>query len=127
MGEEPLLPTRLSKWERHEERGLTIVGDFVLKEGETTDGNNQLGIKLIKIVPGNQYIDPNDEKSKAKASFQFIKTADGQPFCEAVFTEKSTTPISITSCAGKLPGTGILSASVSVNIKDGWVHVQLIG
>lgn len=124
---EPPYPNKIWGWEYHKEQSLNIVGDFVLKAGNSTD-NGEIQVKVIELTPGDETADAGVLSHQTRAKLQFIRLSDNNILCENIFPEKGSLSLSPPHCKHNLSGYGIASIYVSaINLKDGWVHFQLLG
>jgi hypothetical protein len=123
---EPPLPTKVAGWKYHEEFGVGIVGEFVLKKGEETN-NGKIKIKLINIIPGDPDVEPQTYYYQARASLQFSRMS-GDELCRDEFLEKSTLTFHSGKCGESLDKFWLRGVSVySINTVDGWVHFGIVG
>lgn len=123
---EPMPPSLVRNWERYNERGATIIGDFLLKRGGSTN-NGKLRVELIDLIAGDLSTSPNEDAYRVKCVLRFVQSSDGKLLCEDQFVEKSSTPISITKCKNQLTDHGVLSIYIdAINLKDNWAHIQLL-
>jgi hypothetical protein len=124
---EPPYPNKVWGWEYHKEQSLDIVGDFVLKPGDSTD-NGKIQVKVLELIPGDKTTDAGTLSYQTRAKLQFIRLLDNRILCENIFPEKGSITLSVPHCKHNLSEYGILSVYISaINLKDGWVHFQLIG
>lgn len=125
--EEPPYPNQVTGWVYREERGLKILGEFVLQKNESTD-NGKVQVKLLEVIPGNPCAEPNTFGYLAKAKLQFIRMSDSKVLCEEIFGEKGSETLSATNCNNSLNEFGLLGIYIfAINLNDGWVHFELLG
>jgi hypothetical protein len=101
--------------------GITVVGEFVLKKGESTD-NGKLGVKVLDITPGPPsppYV-TNIESDGSKAVLRFYNATDQSVICD--FTDEASSTGSDTRyiCGGKLPFSNLRVEGI--DSKEGWVY-----
>lgn len=119
---EPPYPQHLKGWKYHEEDGVGIVGEFVLRKRESTN-NDRILIKVVDLLPADTCADQGDELAKRRAKIQFIRSSDNVIVCEQVF------PIGGGNLCGnalqefRINGIGIRD----ISIKNQWVHFILTG
>ena len=124
---EPNYPSEVSGWQESHERGLKIVGKFVLRKGETIQ-NEQFRIKLIEVTSGDPCVDAGDERHEPRVTLQFVRVRDGKTLCEDRFGEKGSRTFSGTQCQSNLSEFGVMGIYViAVNVRDGWVFFELRG
>jgi hypothetical protein len=124
---EPNYPTEVSGWQQRHERGLKILGNFVLRKDQMIE-NGEIQIKLLELIPGNPCVDAGSERHQPRVTLQFVKARDEKVLCEDTFAEKGSRVFSGTQCRSSLTEFGIMGIYViAVNVKDEWVFFELRG
>jgi len=134
---EPAYPGSVSGWKERNEQGVRILGDFVLKKGETTD-NGKVQVKMISLIPPDPCAETGTFQRQARARIQFVRLSDSKVLFDDIFAEKGTMTLSTIKDA-KLYEETIKDAKLyeefgiyviyiyDINLKDGWVHFELRG
>ena len=124
---EPNYPTEISGWNIKRERGLTILGNFVLRQNQAID-NGKLQIKLLEVKAGDPCVEAGDERHEPRITLQFVRLRDGKTLCEETFSEKGSRAFAGSQCQSSLNEFGIMGIYViSVNMIDKWVFFELRG
>lgn len=116
---EPAYPQNVTGWKYHMEGNVGIVGEFVLKNGESTN-NGEVEIKVIDLIPAKCF--PNQEAVNAnrRAKLRFTRMSDSKVICEGYFNGDL--------CGKELNELWISDVGIrSINLKDQWVHFILTG
>jgi hypothetical protein len=119
---EPPYPQSVVGWKYHEENGVGIVGEFVLKKGESTN-NGEVQIKIVDLISPDTCADQGTTQSKKRAKIQFVRMADNKVMCEETFPTGGGN-----LCGKSLDEFWISSIGIrDINIRDQWVHILLTG
>jgi hypothetical protein len=78
---EPPYRTEVSGWNERHEKGVSSLGTFVLKKGQTTD-NGKLQVKLVDVIPGDSCAEAGTTISRARATLQFVRLPEQKVLCE---------------------------------------------
>ena len=117
---EPQKPTNPKGWQVHEDRVITVRGDFVLGKGESVD-DGDIGIKVIDLHGGYCGL---HEPVYPQTKLQFFRVADRSVICEAVFSSGTAARLDVLSaCEGKLKWSFI--GVTAINGKNNWVAFTL--
>jgi len=112
---EPSYPKVVAGWEVRKELHYFVLGEFVLKKGETTD-NGKLQIKLIDLIEGECIDAPFSQQRRFVV--QFSKLPSGEIICEDEYIETGSANRK-GDCKEKLDEFGIRDVrGKEVNIKD---------
>jgi hypothetical protein len=68
-------------WNERHEKGVSSLGTFVLKKGQTTD-NGKLQVKLVDVIPGDSCAEAGTTISRARATLQFVRLPEQKVLCE---------------------------------------------
>lgn len=122
---EPSYPNITLGWQEQYEKGVHVMGNFVLKKGESTS-NGKVAIQLMDIVPPKSCASSDSYASMAKVKLRFINTLNQQVLCEAEVLQGSTVFGAPTFCGAGLRETGLSAVYIhAINIKDAWVYFTL--
>jgi hypothetical protein len=122
---EPSFPQKVYGWVERQDRGLRILGDFVLSKGESTD-NGKIRVVVTDIIPNDPCAEPGTFQYQARAKMQFLSLVDGKVLCEDTFAEKGGASLVGEICGSSLSQYGMAAIYViSINVKDGWVFFEL--
>jgi hypothetical protein len=122
---EPPYPTEVSGWNERRARGVTSLGTFVLKNGQTTD-NGKLQVKLLDVIPGDSCAEVGTTINRARATLQFVSLSEQKVLCEDSFIETSSMAISGSACGKNLGEFGVVGILIGdINLKEGWVFFEL--
>ena len=78
---EPVRPDHVNGWrDEYSESGVHYIGEFMLREGESTD-NGKFGIKIVSIPPRKRQ-PLFEEPPPPEAVIRFYRVADQQVLCE---------------------------------------------
>jgi hypothetical protein len=119
---EPPRPQSVMGWKYQEVRGVSIIGEFVLKKGESTS-NGEIQIKLVEVLPAEQCADQGEARAKRRARIQFITSSDQKVVCDQIFP----------TGGGNLCGSALDEFWISgigirdISVKDQWVYFILTG
>jgi hypothetical protein len=117
---EPEKPTNPKGWQVHQDRSITVRGDFVLARGESVDDGN-IGIKVLEISGG--YCGFGHEPVYPETKLQFFHVSNHTVICEDEFRVGASRLDTIEACGGQLKW-GFLGVS-GINAKDNWVAFTL--
>jgi hypothetical protein len=124
---EPPYPSDVAGWKQNRERGLRVLGNFVLKKDQSTD-NGVLRIKVLDIIPGEPCSEAGTYQHQARVTIQFIRVSDQKVLCEDTFVEKGSMTMSVGPCRVNLSEFGILGIYIrAINLKEGWAFFELRG
>jgi hypothetical protein len=118
---EPPRPAEVRGWGKYSENGLTMLGEFVLANGQTTSRDN-LGVEVTSIVPGRKCI--GTESMGPKARVRFFRVSDGTTLLEIDRPVGTITVSDFSPVLTRDFGVSALSIN-AVNTKDGWVWLEL--
>lgn len=122
--DEPSFPKVIAGWKEYQDQGVKMLGNFVLRKGESID-NGKVQIRLLEVVPGNPCADAGEFQYQARAKIQFISLPDHSDLCADLYAEHSSSSFS-GACESKLGGRGVSYVRViAINLKDGWVFLGL--
>jgi hypothetical protein len=116
---QPTRPEVVAGRKVRDEDGVRIVGEFVLRVGESTD-NGVVGLAVASISPPRPcshegwYAYPN-------AKITLYRPADRTVVCENTWIPGSL--VLEADCGHDLGFTGL---SIAINSKEGWVHLRLL-
>jgi hypothetical protein len=119
--DEPPYPKNIiTGWKYREEKGVGILGDFVLRKGESTN-NGEVKIKVADLIPAEPCADLGTTQAKKRAKIQFIRMSDNKVVCEGTFPGNFCSD-------GELDEFWVNRIGImNINIKDQWVHFILTG
>jgi hypothetical protein len=96
---------------------LHYVGELILNKGESSD-NGKIGVRVVEIIPG-QCTTFLGEPRPPRVKFQFFRAADSQVVCDVT-----------TEAGGPLQCKGLDDIQyvnvLTINSKEGWVHLNLL-
>jgi len=122
---EPAYPKSVSEWKERNERGLRILGDFVLKKGETTD-NGKVQVKMISLIPPDPCAETGSFQRQARARIQFVRLSDSKVLYDDIFAERGTMALSTVKDNVNPDEFGISVIYIyDINFKEGWVYFEL--
>ncbi len=122
---EPAYPQSVSGWKERDERGLRILGDFVLKKGETTD-NGKIQVKVISLILPDSCAETGSFQRQARARIQFVRLSDNKVLYDDIFVERGTRALSTVKDNVNLDEFGISVIYIyDINFKEGWVYFEL--
>lgn len=120
---EPPYPQNITGWKYREEDGVGVVGNFVLKKGESTN-NGEVEIKVVNLIPAECFVDQGTMQAQKRAKLQFIRMSDRKVVCEDITPEHGGGNL----CGDKLDEFRISGIGIrNINLKDQWVHFILTG
>ena len=120
-GNDPPFPQNLVGWKYREANDVGIVGEFVLKRGESTN-NGELEIKVVDLIPADPCAENGTALAIDNVKLGFIRMSDKKVVCE------DTYPAVSGACATALHEFLISGIGIKgINIKDQWVHFELTG
>jgi hypothetical protein len=121
---EPTAPNGPLGWKSTEEKGVRILGKFLLHRGETTS-NDKIQVKVLEVFPGDGCAESASYLQNPSAKVQFVRLSDHQVLCESRFYEKESGDL---KCGQALSEFDVLGISVNaINLKEGWVFFELLG
>ena len=122
-GYEPPYPHNLVGWKYREEDGVGILGEFVLKKGESTN-NGEVEIKVVELIPAEPCADLGTALAHKRVKLQFIRMADKKVVCEDTIPDT----FGGNSCGSALDEFWINGIGMrGINMKEQWVHFMLTG
>jgi hypothetical protein len=117
---EPPFPQKVAGWKYREENGVSILGEFVLRKGESTN-NKEIQITLVELIPASRWIRQGAEGID-RAKLQFRRMSDKKVVCEETY------PALTGSCGTALSEFLISGVGVeAINVKEQWVHFIVTG
>jgi hypothetical protein len=123
--DDPLRPTDARGWGEYQRNGATILGNFVLKEGESAS-NGKVVVKVIAVKPGDSCAEPGTQSRQATVRLQFVRYSDQSVMCEDIFPEHGTVGFGATHCGKSLDDFGLTVVGVKgINIRDRWAYFVL--
>lgn len=123
--DDPPYPTDARGWGEYQRNGATILGNFVLKEGESTS-NGKVVVKVIGVKPGDSCASIGTQARVATVRLQFLRASDEAVICEDAFPDHGTLSFRATKCGKALDDFGLTGVGVSgINLKDKWAHFRL--
>jgi hypothetical protein len=123
--DEPLYPTNVSGWKTRNDRGVTALGDFVLKKNETID-NGKVQVKILDLVAPDACAEAGAFQRNARARIQFVSLTNQKVMCDDLFAENGTGTLSALGGCPSFSESGISVVYVSdINLKEGWVFFEL--
>lgn len=118
---EPSYPQNVFGWKYHIENNVGIAGDFVVKKGESTT-NGLLEITVVELLPAQECYELGSSLSTDRVKLRFVRKRDNSLLCEDQFM------FGANSCGVPLEEYQIRGIAIrDVNLKDNWVHFELIG
>jgi len=129
---EPPYPSEVTGWLGRTDKGGFIVRDVLLRKGEST-GNGKVEVRLLELLPGDPCTESGDFRHLARARIQFVNASDDGVLCEDIFGDSGTSTLSGTSCQSDpqalaiLFNSGVQSVYANINLREGWVYLQLRG
>jgi hypothetical protein len=124
---EPAYPKSISGWKERNERGLRILGDFVLKKGESTD-NGKVQVKIIDLIPPDPCAETGAFQRQARTRIQLVRLLDHKVLYDDIFAERGTMALSNVKDNVNLDEFGISVIYIyDINLKEGWVYFELRG
>jgi hypothetical protein len=122
---EPTYPKSVSGWKERNERGLRILGDFVLKKGEATD-NGKVQVKMISLISPDPCAETGSFQHQARARIQFVRLSDNKVLYDDIFAERGTMALLTVKDNVSLGEFGISVIYIyDINFKEGWVYFEL--
>lgn len=111
-------PAKVRGWETWDDRGLHLIGEFVLKKGEKSDNGN-IGIELLDVKEGKATCLFFEEPTEPEAILRFYSLSDPQISCTV------TTHVAgrILDCDKRLNLNTL--GVFAINAREGWVHFNL--
>ena len=115
---QPKRPDTVHGWKALDEDGYQVVGDLLLRIGESSD-NGVLGVSVVDTSPPKPcshegpYAYPN-------ATIRFFRPSDHTVLCEHTWI-----PGGISLGAFCAQDLGINGLGLEINSQEGWVHLQL--
>ena len=113
----PAPPGSVEGWKRFSAGGATVVGEFLLKKGESVE-NGAVGIRVVDVTPARCntiFAEPGNPK----AAVVFYRVGDGRRLAEVA----DTTGWSEVAGAEAYGFDGIFIHAI--NAEDGWVYFDL--
>lgn len=121
---DPPRPNRVRGWnETRIEYGITSIGEFVLKKGESVD-NGRFGIKLVETIPDQKCVIIEGPSHLPKATVQFYRVSDKQVLLEIDLPKANTSFMSFHPSIVEDYGINTISIR-EINTKDGWIWFEL--
>lgn len=118
---QPNHPGQVRGWESYQTSSITILGEFVLKKGESTN-NGKIGIMIVDITPPKACANPNEWLGSPKVTYRFYNISDNHTFCETTTLDGGGGMGS--ECADRVPGVTAVY-TYAINTKDNWVHFDI--
>lgn len=116
---EPSYPQHITGWKYYEKDGVGIMGELILKKGESTN-NGKVEIKIVDIIPENLCAEPMVDEGKRRVKIQFKRMSDNKVVCEGTFPGRSCSD-------NELDEFRIFSVGTrGISIKDQWAHIILL-
>lgn len=116
---EPPYPQNTTGWKYREENGVGIMGEFMLKKGESTN-NGKVELKIVDIIPENLCAEPMVDEGKRRVKIQFKRMSDNKLVCEGTFSGRSCSDKELEEF--RIFGVG----TRGISIKDQWAHIILV-
>lgn len=122
---DPPYPSDARGWGEYQRSGATVLGNFVLKEGESTT-NGKVVVKVIAVKPGDSCAEIGTQARQATVRLQFLRPTDQSVICEDDFPDHGTVGFGATHCGTALDVFGLSVVGVKgINLKDQWAHFVL--
>lgn len=123
--DDPPYPTDARGWGEYQRNGATLLGNFVLKEGESTS-DGKVVVKVIGVKPGDSCASIGTQARLASVRLQFLHALDQSVICEDAFPDHGTLSFRATHCGRALDEFGLTVVGVSgINLRDKWAHFVL--
>ncbi len=115
---QPIRPDTVRGWNALKIGTLRGIGEFVLKEGESTESDT-LGLQIVKISPLITCLGPLKEPPQKKVTIKLYNPSDKSIFCETTINEGS----GLSPCPNRIE---LPFVSVNrINTRERWVLVSL--
>jgi hypothetical protein len=121
---QPNRPTEVSGWRQDQIAPGKAICYVVLNEGESSQ-NNELGMKVIEIVPPNLCAEPNSFSGNPQVVLSLYKVTDGQELCRVTLLSRGYTNLQTDSYCGKNDFFSGITVN-AINTKDKWAEFSLI-
>lgn len=122
---EPSYPSVRLGWNEREERGVRLLGSFVLKTGETLE-NGAVQIKVIELAPSDPCVEPNSLAGADRVRLGFFRKTDQKVLCEPTFRAGESRTLLGAECGDVPKESDVAGVSIKeINITDGWVYFEL--
>jgi hypothetical protein len=122
---EPAYPSVGLGWNEREERGVHLLGSFVLKTGETLE-NGAVQMEVIELAPSDPCAEPNSLIGADRVRLRFIRKTDRKVLCESVFMNGQSADLSGGQCGDVARDSDVAGVFIkAINITDGWVYFEL--
>jgi hypothetical protein len=122
---EPSYPGVKLGWNEREERGVHLLGSFVLKPGAAIE-NGAVQMEVIELTPSNPCAEPNSLVGADRVRLRFIRKTDRKVLCEPVFMNGESAGLSDGQCGAVARDSDVAGISIkAINITDGWVYFEL--
>jgi hypothetical protein len=122
---DPKYPINVSGWKTRNERGVTVLGDFVLRKNEVTD-NGKTQVKIVDLIAPDPCAEAGAFQHQARARMQFISLLDQKVVCEETFAERGAMSLSAAKGCPSFGEFGLPVVYVAdINLKEGWVFFEL--
>lgn len=116
---QPIRPEKVLGWESTEIGSVHILGDLLLKTGESSD-NGRIGVKVIEIIEADWCYHPGTFHGTRRARIQFYSLSSGEVLCEDTFLDGYNAVIHCPPEAG----ISVLSMQ-AINTEEGWALFDL--
>jgi len=122
---EPPYPGVRLGWNEQDERGVHLLGSFVLKTGETLE-NGAVQMKVIELAPSDPCLEPNSLAGADRVTLRFIRKTDQKVLCEPTFRAGESASLLGAPCGDVAKDSDFAGVSIkAINITDGWVYFEL--
>lgn len=120
---EPKAPAIVRGWKTVERAGVTSIGEFLLKKGESTN-NGAVAVTIDDIIPPDACADPNSWNGSPKVVFKFTRLSDNTLLCTTTMLDGGNGLLG-NDCGDKLDGVSAMT-TYEVNSREKWVHFELL-
>ena len=122
---EPSYPGVRLGWNEREERGVHILGSFVLKTSEAIENGN-VQIKVVELTPRYPCAEANSFMSTDRVTLRFVRKTDQRVLCEYIFMDASSTSLLGDQCREVTKESDVAGVYIkAINITDGWAYFEL--
>jgi hypothetical protein len=120
----PERPAKVRGWARYEQNGTLVVGEFLLKEGESVD-NGLIGVELTKVRAPQKCNEPFAENLVIPhASLRFFDVKSKQTILETLARQGATERLINSDFPAEKYGVGSVLVR-EINTREKWVWFEL--